>query len=635
MKTIQKKTNAERPLSDAVGALAEKIQAKNGKASEAVQAVLEAPAGRGVSEESFLWIPIDSLSESPFNPRKDFGDLGELVESIRSKGVLQPLLVRHKKGKADGPFELVFGHRRLRAAKKAGLEKLPCIVREISDEDAREAQMVENLQRADVNPMEEARGYRELIDKHGRSIDELAARVGKSRRSIYAKLQLCSLPKGVQDLLLEGKLPVSHALLAARVPDAKLATRCAEELSGVRPDGWALKDPLRELGLRDGKAALDIERQERRFEPVAMSYRDALRHVRQNYMLLLDAAPWKKDDETLVEKAGSCTSCPKRTGNQPELFDDVKGANVCTDPVCFKFKREAYWARTSAAHVEAGGKVLPANKTKELFDHGGNLRPSSGFVELDERPREGPYGPATSKKTWGAIVKEADLPVVLARDPEGQVHRLVDADAAKAVARKSGAIKKKKIEPASSSDRSWQKADKALREKHKRDEIAARFLIEKAVEKAEGELSESSAEKLARALAAQFLTSMGMEQAKAAADRRGLLTAKKGAGMYRSFALLDGLARSIELEKLRGLLVEAALWQVVGTSWGERGPQKKVAEEIFAALKLDRAALTKTALAEHAAAQAKAKAEKKGAAPKEEPAKVSKKKRSGGKAVKS
>ena len=162
------------------------------------------PAG-GVTE-----LPIDDIGPNPFQPRTRFDDSGlrELADSIRSTGVLQPVLVR-RQGVSD--YQLVAGERRLRAAQLAGLEKIPAIVREYGDREMMELSLIENIQREDLNPIDEAKAYQALVEKVGLTHDQLSERVGKQRSSITNSLRLLLLPAEVMDMVSRGTLSAGHA----------------------------------------------------------------------------------------------------------------------------------------------------------------------------------------------------------------------------------------------------------------------------------------------------------------------------------------------------------------------------------------------------------------------------------------
>ncbi|WP_246209503.1 ParB/RepB/Spo0J family partition protein [Pikeienuella piscinae] len=157
-------------------------------------------------------LPIDLVRANPNQPRKTFkpNEMDDLIASIREKGVIQPLLVRPDPDREDG-FQIVAGERRWRAAQKVGLHEIPVVIRELTDEDAYEIAIIENVQRADLNPLEEASAYSELIERHGHSQAGLARAIGKSRPHIANMLRLLTLPEEVRTMLGEGRLSVGHA----------------------------------------------------------------------------------------------------------------------------------------------------------------------------------------------------------------------------------------------------------------------------------------------------------------------------------------------------------------------------------------------------------------------------------------
>jgi ParB family chromosome partitioning protein len=171
-------------------------------------------------------LPVAFLRPNPRNPRKAFSDadLDELTASVREKGVVQPILVRPVEGAADS-YEIVAGERRWRAAQKAGLHDVPVMVRELSDKEALELAIVENVQRQDLNALEEAIGYQQLIDGYGYSQSELADVIGKSRPHIANTLRLLKLPEEVQTYLREGKLTAGHARALVTLEDPVAAAR--------------------------------------------------------------------------------------------------------------------------------------------------------------------------------------------------------------------------------------------------------------------------------------------------------------------------------------------------------------------------------------------------------------------------
>lgn len=177
------------------------------------------PSGTAIS-----YVALELIDNSPSQPRQNFSseELRELADSIKTLGVIQPILVRPLR---DGRFEIVAGERRWRAAKLAGLSKLPVIVQHLTDQEALEIALVENVQRANLNPVEEARAYQRLADEFSLSQQEISERVGKDRTSVANYLRLLKLPAEVVTHLAEGKLSIGHAkaILSVKEPNAQLS----------------------------------------------------------------------------------------------------------------------------------------------------------------------------------------------------------------------------------------------------------------------------------------------------------------------------------------------------------------------------------------------------------------------------
>ena len=191
-------------------------------------------------------LSIDQLHPGGHNPRKTFGDieLTELADSIRSKGLLQPIIARPDRER--GGYEIVAGERRWRAAQKASLHTVPVIVRELSDQEAAEFALIENVQRTDLNPIEEATGYSELIEKFGYTQEQVAEVIGKSRSHLANTLRLLRLPASVQALLQDGRLTAGHARALVGRDDAEtLARRIVEEDLNVRAVEALVQDETR------------------------------------------------------------------------------------------------------------------------------------------------------------------------------------------------------------------------------------------------------------------------------------------------------------------------------------------------------------------------------------------------------
>ena len=196
-------------------------------------------------------LAIDQLHPGKFNPRRTFAEaeISELADSIRAKGLLQPIIARPD---AQGGYEIVAGERRWRAAQKAAVHTVPVIVRDLSDAEAAEFALIENVQRADLSPIEEASGYNELIVRFGYTQEQVAEVVGKSRSHLSNMMRLLRLPTSVQGLLQEGKLSAGHAraLIGQEHAEAEhLARRIVEEDLNVRAVEFLMQ------GLQKGQSA--------------------------------------------------------------------------------------------------------------------------------------------------------------------------------------------------------------------------------------------------------------------------------------------------------------------------------------------------------------------------------------------
>ncbi len=272
---------------------------------------------------SFQDIPVHRVQESKTNPRRTFDEtkLAELADNIRQHGVLQPVLVRPLPGGEDGFFELVAGARRYRASQIAGRETIPATVRELTDMQCLELQLIENLQRADVHELDEARGYAALMQLQPETytVETLAEKIGRSEKYVYARLRLIQLIEEAQQAFYIGRLTVAHAFEIARLqPDDQ--RRALQECFPNHRTASAI--------LKDGKAE-------------AVTVRQLRAWVEQEIHLDLTNAPFDPQEEALLPAAGSCAKCPKRTGNNPLLFPEVRQKSICTDRACYHMKIEA------------------------------------------------------------------------------------------------------------------------------------------------------------------------------------------------------------------------------------------------------------------------------------------------------
>jgi ParB family chromosome partitioning protein len=300
-------------------------------------------------------LPLAMLTESTTNPRRIFEEnaLKELAETIRSQGVLSPLLVRPT---SERSFEIVFGARRYRAAQLAEVATVPVRIKNLTDAEVLEAQLIENLQRRDVHPMEEANGFRALLslEEPKYSIEQIAAKTGKSPMYVAARLRLTELSQTAVDAFYREEIGVGHALLLAKLQPAQQE----QALAACFKEDWS-------AGGQKAKRIL-------------LPVRSLHFWIETNILLILKLAPFDKRDAQLVPAAGSCVDCPKRTGHNKLLFLDMGKQDACTDPLCYQVKVDAHVAKTLAAkpklvqistaygQQKEGSATLPRNKYVEV-----------------------------------------------------------------------------------------------------------------------------------------------------------------------------------------------------------------------------------------------------------------------------
>ena len=197
-------------------------------------------------------LPTAALRPNPRNPRRAFpnAELDELVASLRERGIIQPIVARPVQGATD-VYEIIAGERRWRAAQRAGLHEVPVVIIEANDAEALQLAIIENVQRADLNPLEEAEGYRALIEEFGNSQDEIAKIVGKSRSHVANTLRLLKLPEAIKSYIHAGKLFAGHARMLIGQPDAE---RLAEEIVAHGLNVRQVENLAREAAERGGKS---------------------------------------------------------------------------------------------------------------------------------------------------------------------------------------------------------------------------------------------------------------------------------------------------------------------------------------------------------------------------------------------
>jgi ParB family chromosome partitioning protein len=247
-----------------------------------LEALLGTGGGPASSDEGALKsIPIGKIGRNPFQPRRQFNseELGELQESLNSSGLLQPITVRRRPGK-DG-FELIAGERRLRAATKLGWKEIPAIIKEIDDRTILTLALVENLQRTDLNPIEEGEGYHRLSHEFSLTQQQIAETVGKDRTTIANMLRLLQLPESVRNLLQNGQLTMGHAKVLLGLEDPEMIATLARE---IVKEGLTVREIERRLrdfvGPHTGKKA-GRPRSADRLSPEIKRIENRLRHFLQ------------------------------------------------------------------------------------------------------------------------------------------------------------------------------------------------------------------------------------------------------------------------------------------------------------------------------------------------------------------
>jgi ParB/RepB/Spo0J family partition protein len=294
-------------------------------------------------------IALEKLEESPLNPRKAFDAdaLRDLSESLKAKGCIEPIVVRSLNG--SGRFEVVAGARRFRAAKLAGLDDLPAIVRDYTDAEVLEVQVVENLQRADVNPIEEADGYQKLIElagyvrdsQQGKKVPDvarIAGKIGKSPRYVYDRLTL------VQKLIPEaraaggaGWITASHLVELARLTPKDQGKALAAVLSDTTYAVASLEDVLKDWNT-------PVDQMDSGVENRAMSVRALQEYIEENIHKGLIDATFDVRSSSLCPEVGSCAECMKRSDSELGELPEITEKTKCLDPECFEDKLKKHVA---------------------------------------------------------------------------------------------------------------------------------------------------------------------------------------------------------------------------------------------------------------------------------------------------
>lgn len=488
---------------------------------------------KGGTPARFEWIRRDAIVPSKTNPRKSFDQakLEELASSIRVQGIVQPLLVRPVKGKTLTPvpspsgrgelrevkYELVAGERRWRGAGIVKLEEVPCLVREMTDAQVLEVQYIENLQRDDLTALEEAEGFRKLIDEGLYTAESLAAKLGKSRSHIFGRLKLCKLSGPVRKALEKGEIDPTIGALIGGVASAE----AQKELLDHATDEW--------------------ERP---------SFRDLKETIERDYQRNLSGAPWKWDDAELVKKAGPCATCPKRSGNLP----GHKGSpNVCTDLECYDGKMGAWGEQLQKEAAANGQVVLDAEQWRRMRHE---------YEVLDSMC----HGTTGESKPWRGLVGKLpeDIKPAVAVTGDG-VKEVLPAHVARRLAKENGA----KFYGSSSggSSDSWRKQQAAARKKAVLEEKIWAAVTGEVVVKCEGRKPTLAFWRLLAGTLADDAWNDGIDRI---AKRRGL-----SEKMSESRPAMTNAVASMTEQQCIGFLLEVLVLRGIRGSWGLDKPQKE------------------------------------------------------------
>lgn len=345
-------------------------------------------------------LEVEAIRPSPRNPRKYFDPvkLSELAASIKSKGLAQPILVRPLKVLGGHTHEIVVGERRWRAHQQLGRVRIECLERDLDDDDAFDLMVIENDQRADVTPLEQARSYAEMQGAMGRTPQQIADKVGRPLKFIKQRLRLLELGPRCLEALDSGDLTLGAAMELMRLSDPAAQDEVLTEELKRTDSPWVRHA---NGGRRPSVSAEDISREV------------------NAYLRDLAQAPFDTTAVDLVDGVGACGPCPKRLGNQGDLFGvDARTENRCGDGSCWDRKLKAATAIRTADARKRGLKVITA--LREVEDLQGYRGQTEQYVRADKQVL---IGPAARVMKAQAVVKKqlgADdaKPVALAVHPQ-------------------------------------------------------------------------------------------------------------------------------------------------------------------------------------------------------------------------
>jgi ParB/RepB/Spo0J family partition protein len=332
-------------------------------------------------QSTIIQVKVSQLVE--FRSRQVYKSLDELANSLKSHGQIEPLIVR--KGSKKNTYEIAAGTRRKRAASIADIDTLDCVVRDLTDQQMVEVCIAENRDRDDIHPLEEADALSELHGQFGQTIEEMAARFGRSKEYIWGRLKIAKMHVDLRTAFLANRFGVKGSLVLAGVADT------------MQAKVWVELSKLPDTMLSASKIS---------------------GFIRDKYLLRLASAPFPIDDKDLVSEAGECGRCPKRTGAQASLFpDDITSEDRCTDLDCFTAKKQAFADVLIERATENELRVLDKTEARVVFKYGETieiLNPDCAFVAVEGKVRLG-----EANSTYRELLSSNPPPVVIAINPGG------------------------------------------------------------------------------------------------------------------------------------------------------------------------------------------------------------------------
>lgn len=357
-----------------------------------------------VADQYVPQLLLSDIIESPHNPRKRFDEskLRELAETIRDRGIHTPVIVRPVLATPHHiptrVFELAAGHRRCRAARMLGLQHVPAIIKELTDREHLELLHLDNLQREDVDPLDEALGYEQLLAQ-GYDVGGLALKLGRSVSYVAARLRLLTLGSAVREAMSRGYVKLSHAIELAKLPEATQREvlqqqwnlhvgnlEAAARGDALEVDAWTEDDAETDGEEHFVGAPDDFAFRRNRWRLITEPSLAELRHaLKVDVYRKLSVVPWALDDATLLPEAGACTTCEKRSGYAPMLFEELDAeSEACLDAKCYDEKGETFYELQRSRRVMRSVDG-PAGGPSDSDDDAAPSRPEDDWQEKNRK----------------------------------------------------------------------------------------------------------------------------------------------------------------------------------------------------------------------------------------------------------